>query len=139
MGDGRVEQFSAVFARSLNQIHIVGGNHNKWKQSNMFRQFGISHLVSTKRLGTIIRCFDYYVFLRSMEYKISFESKKFLLVSYVLAFAGVEVTFAKTQIMNGIEQIGFSCPIFPDYQIYFLRERKVLLLVIFEVANSDGL
>lgn len=53
----------------------------------------------------------------------------------ILLIARIEITFAKREVINGIEDIGFSRAIGTDKAVYLFRELQFSRFVIFKIRK----
>jgi hypothetical protein len=61
--------------------------------------------------------------------------KKRCVVPDILLIDRVEIAFAKGQVMNGIQEIGLSCPVQADEAIDLIRKVKFGLRIILEIGD----
>jgi hypothetical protein len=57
----------------------------------------------------------------------------------ILAIDNIKIRFADRQIVNGIEQVGFSDAVVPDKAIYLFRKRKISVFIIFKIKQRKFL
>jgi hypothetical protein len=65
------------------------------------------------------------------------DREKIFLMVDVLRINGIEITFAKRQVMNGIEQIGFSGAVSSNETIDLIGKVKICFAVVLEICDAQ--
>src|SRR3546814_3282727 len=77
------------------------------------------------------------LFFSTIFIKGSLDDKHILSVPDLLAVNRVEIAFAKIQVVNGIQEVGFPCPIVSGKAVYQGSELQLGFRVIFEVKSLE--
>jgi hypothetical protein len=70
----------------------------------------------------------------AVQQKIAFNNKRWLFVPYQLLVNRIEIRFGEAQVINSIEQVGFTRTVFACKAVNRLAELKSFVGVVFKIV-----
>jgi hypothetical protein len=133
LADDRVHPLSPHLTAPLNQLCIVRGDHHRGKPTDVVGQTSVELVVAFELLfGTSLDAATHTLF-HIQALKITLHQHEGLAMRDVLGIDGVEITLAKAQIMDGIENIGLSTSVVAKEAIHLRTQLQICTSVVFEV------
>jgi hypothetical protein len=78
----------------------------------------------------------YLIGATAVSYKLAVNGKELLTMPYILIISKIKITFSKREIMNGIEQIGFSNAVQTGKAVNLLRKHQRYIAVVFKIIQG---
>jgi len=101
----------------------------------MFGETGVKLVIHGKLFPAILPQDTYGFFLMSSHREIAFQPEALVAMLCNQAIQTGKVTFSKTEIVNGVQQIGLSLTILSPYTHYTFGKLKLLMEVVLKLKQ----
>ena len=135
MGEEFIEKGSSFPAVPGYEFRIIWRNHHTRVPADMTGEFLIGFIIDRKFLPAGLPEDTNRFFRFSVEFALSFHPETITALFHIIAVLPGKIAFGKTQIMDGIQQIGLTHAIIAINAYHPLPEGKTAVLVVFELKN----
>ena len=136
--DDGIEELATQLAAPVDDVAVVGRNHHHGEKANVGAQTGILLLVGPHRLVSVfVGAAHLRVVLCLRIVKLTVNGEEIRVKAHRENVLCGEIALAKRQVIDGVQQIGLATAVPPDDAVHILVERKLSLLVAFEISNMN--
>ena len=139
--DNHVEEFPSCLAALVDDIAVVGRNHDERVEADVVAEAAVFFLVGFHRLAFagFVGAADAGAVLLHPVDKIAVDGEKVGVEADGILVLGGKETLAEAEVIDGVEQVGFAAAVLANDAVDILAEVKLGILVAFEVGEREVL
>ena len=129
----QINEFSPFFTAAQCQFNVVWRDKNRLYQPDVIEQPWVCFVVLFD--GFFARLKLYQDVCRTFPFKTAFDGEKCLIVLDDLTVDAIEITLGIGQIVNCIQDIGFTYAVGTCYGVYSIAKAQRLVAVVLEMVQ----